>query len=104
LKRAELWISLYRIGIPYAFLASLDVSWGAQYTRISPSLHAQRLACWDSPAYKLIKDIRWNKIDFLQGGEQIIELFESGRASPFDVIPDGKTWPEVLNSSSSGIP
>lgn len=94
-KSAALWISLTRIGIPYAFIASLEVLWNSQRSYISPSLQIQRLVSWESPAYKLIKDIRYNRIEFVEGRRQIVDIFDSGKASPFDILPDGKTWTEV---------
>jgi hypothetical protein len=60
-KTAAIWISLTRFGIPYAILASVDISWNSQHSYIRPCPQAQRLVGWDSPAYQIIKDLRWSK-------------------------------------------
>lgn len=98
-KRASIWISLTRIGIPYAFLATLDVVWNSRHSSISPSLHMKRVVDWDSPIYELIKDMRWNKIEWMDWREKMVHLFEEGKGSPFDILPDGDTLPEVMCSA-----
>lgn len=94
-KRASLWISLRQIGIPYAVIASLDMLWSSQTTFISPTLQVQRVVSWYSPTFEVLRDLRWDRIGWYDGREKITSLFDSGQASPLDVLPDGMSLAEV---------
>jgi hypothetical protein len=94
-KRASIWISLSSIGIPYAVLASLDIMWTLHQSIISPSLQVTRVVDWQSPAFALLRDIRWNQMEFEEARNKLLRLFDSGAASPIDVLPNGKSLPEV---------
>jgi len=94
-KKASLWISLSKFGIHYAVLASLDIMWGMEQTSISPSLQVKRVVNWDSPAFAVLRRIRWGWGDWDSGRSQLVTLFEAGKASPFDILPDGTTIIEV---------
>ena len=94
-KRASIWISLNNIGIPYAILASLDFMWTIHQSYISPSLQVTRVVDWHAPAFALLGDIRWNQMSFEEARNQMVQLFDSGVASPLDVLPNGKSLPEV---------
>jgi hypothetical protein len=97
-KRASFWISLRSIGIPYAILASLDIMWKSRQSRISPSLHFEQVVNWQAPAFALLRDIRWNHMTFEEARSEMIRLFDSGLASPLDILPNGKSLPEVIHS------
>jgi hypothetical protein len=97
-KRASLWISLHKIGVPYALLANLDIMWTLQYSSISPSLQVMRIVTWNSPAFTLLRDIRWNNVDLQDARDKMVKLFDAGMASPLDILPDGKTLSEVRSS------
>jgi hypothetical protein len=94
-KRASIWISLNNIGIPYAILASLDIMWTIHQSIISPSLQITRVVDWQSPAFALLRDIRWNQMEFKKARNEMIQLFDSGAASAMDILPNGKSLPEV---------
>jgi hypothetical protein len=94
-KRASFWISLNRIGIPYAIKAGLDLMWTAQETSITPSLEVKRVVDWNAPVFKLLRDIPWNRMSFEDARTGITQIFEAGLASPVDVRPDGQSLLEV---------
>lgn len=94
-KRASFWLELSRFGIQYAILASLDIMWGTQHISISPSLQMKRVVNLDSPAFELIGHLRWGSEDWVGGRSQLADFFEFGKASPFDILPDGTTMVEV---------
>jgi hypothetical protein len=94
-KRASVWISLTCIGIPLAVRASLDIMWTIHQSYISPSLHFTRVVDWDAPAFALLRDIRWNQMTFEDARLEIMRLFDSGVASPLDILPNGESLPEV---------
>lgn len=100
-KRASLWISLRQIGIPYAVIANLDMMWNSQNTFIAPSLQMKRVVSWNSPAFKTLRDIRWLQIEWQEARDKLAGLFDSGQASPLDILPDGMTLVEVCSSISS---
>lgn len=95
-RNASIWISLSSIGIPYSILASLNFLFNTQQSYIRPSLSIKHVVDWDSPAFALL-DIRDldEQLHFEGAREQLTKLFESGRASPLDVLPDGKSLVEV---------
>jgi len=105
-RNASIWISLSSIGISYNIIASLNFLFSTQQSYIAPSLSVQHVVDWDSPAFALL-DIRdLDEQPHFEGArEQLTKLFESGRASPLDVLPDGKSLIEVrqhlLHSSSA---
>lgn len=94
-KRASLWINLSRIGLPYAVIASLDILWTAHRASIAPSLEVKRVVSWDAPAFKAIRDIRWNGVDFQEARASIAYIFGAGKASPVDILSNGETLLEV---------
>jgi hypothetical protein len=94
-KRASFWISLNRIGIPYAIEASLDLMWTTHKTSITPSLEVKRVVDWNAPAFKLLREIEWNRTNFDDARASITQVFESGLASPVDVSPNGQSLLEV---------
>jgi len=94
-KRASIWISLNRFGIPYSILAGVDIMWSSQRSYISPSLEVKRVVSWNAPAFALLREIPWRRIEFTDARSKLVELFESGEASPVDITPRGKTLIEV---------
>jgi len=94
-KSASVWISLNSIGLPYAILASLDIMWTTHRSIISPSLQVTRVVDWHSPAFALLWDIRENEIEFEEARSEMIRLFDSGSSSAIDILPNGKSLPEV---------
>lgn len=94
-KRASIWISLSLFGIPWAVIFTLDVMLSSQYSFISPSLRLRRVVDWDSPGFKVISDVRWNYRSCKDGLAKLVKLFQNGKASPLDTLPDGTTMPEV---------
>jgi hypothetical protein len=61
---------------------------------IAPSLLVYNVVDWDAPAFAIL-DIKWNPVKYEEAREQLSELFSSGKASPFDILPDGKSLLEV---------
>jgi hypothetical protein len=94
-KRASFWMSLNRIGIPYSFIASLDLMWNANGASIAPSLEMKRVVHWNTPAFTLIRDIRWNGLSFEAARASIVDIFDSGKGSPVDILSDGQSLLEV---------
>jgi hypothetical protein len=94
-KRASFWISLTTIGIPLVVRASLDIMWTIHQSHIYPSLHFTRVVDWDAPAFALLRDIRWNQMTFEEARSETMRLFDSGVASPLDILPNGESLPEV---------
>ena len=95
-RTASIWISLNAIGIPYAVIASVEVMLTSRQSYISPSLKAKRVVNWDSPAFALLGQVRWNQMEFGEARKRLVHLFDTGQASPIDILPNGKTLPEVL--------
>lgn len=98
-KHASLWITLTWIGLPYAIQASLDILMSANTTSIAPSLEVKRVVSWDAPAFKAIRDIRWNGVDFQEARASIACMFSTGKASPVDILANGETLLEVSTCS-----
>jgi hypothetical protein len=94
-KRASLWLSLNRIGVPFSIIASLDLMWTTYGASIAPSLEAKRVVHWNAPAFTLIRDIRWNRLSFETARASIAEIFGSGKGSPADILSDGESLVEV---------
>jgi hypothetical protein len=94
-KRTSFWISLNRIGIPFAIKAGLDLMWTAHESSITPSLEVKRVVDWNAPVFKLLRDIPWNRMSFEDARTSITRIFEDGLASPVDVRPDGQSLLEV---------
>ena len=94
-KRASFWMSLNRIGIPYSFIASLDLMWNANGASIAPSLEMKRVVHWNAPAFTLIRDIRWNGLRFEAARDSIADIFDSGKGSPVDILSNGESLVEV---------
>jgi hypothetical protein len=69
--------------------------WTSHQSYISPSLDFTRVVNWQAPAFALLRDIRWNQMSFEEARNEIVKLFDSGLASPLDVLPNGKSLPEV---------
>jgi len=84
------------LGIPFAVRLTLDFILSSGYTYISPSLQVKRLVDWDSPAFEVLGHMRWEEQKFEDGRDQLLRLFESGKASPLDILPDGTTMLEVF--------
>ncbi|KAH6724452.1 hypothetical protein BKA61DRAFT_649362 [Leptodontidium sp. MPI-SDFR-AT-0119] len=95
-RKASIWISLNAIGIPYAIIANLDILLTSQRSYISPSLQAKRVVNWESPAFALLWEMRWNEMEFVDTRRALTELFSSGQASPIDILPNGKSLTERL--------
>jgi hypothetical protein len=94
---------LTKIGIPYAIIASLDIMCNSQNTFISPSLQVRRVVNWNSPAFVAVRDIRWLHIEWPEARQKLAGLFDSGQASPLDVLPDGMTLAEVSFSAQEFV-
>ena len=91
------WFSLTSIGIPYAIRASLNILWTFNQSYISPSLRVTRVVDWNSPAFALLVDIKWNEMTYEEARNGMVKLFDSRAASPLDILPNGKSLPEVRN-------
>jgi hypothetical protein len=94
-KITSFWVCLSRFGIKYAVTASLKVMWGTHNMSISPFLQVKRVVDWYSLAFLLLGRIRWSWVSWIDGRSQLADLFDAGRASPFDILPDGKSMVEV---------
>jgi hypothetical protein len=95
-KNASLWISLTQVGVPLAVRVSLDFVLSSQQSHITPSLGFQRVVRRTSPGFKLLWELEGgHRNDWGRARQDLLELFESGEASPRDVDPDGNTWLEV---------
>jgi hypothetical protein len=101
-KKASFWMSLSPIGIPLAICIGLDVMRSAEGFSISPSLSFPNVVKRTSPGFELLWKIQRGTIkDWATAREQLLDLFETGRASPRDVDPDGESWLEVSSSVPS---
>ena len=69
--------------------------WTTHRSIISPSLQVTRVVDWHSPAFALLWDIRENEIEFEEARSEMIRLFDSGSSSAIDILPNGKSLPEV---------
>jgi hypothetical protein len=83
------------LGVPFAIRLTLDFMLSSAYTYISPSLQVKRVVDWDSPAFEVLGHLRWDEQGWEDGRAQLVELFESGKGSPLDILPDGTTMLEV---------
>jgi hypothetical protein len=94
--KASLWISLTKIGCPWAVSATLNVMWNSQHSYISPSLDFQRVVRFTSPGFKVLWELQSHqRDDWATARDDLLALFDSGEASPRDIDPEGKTWLEV---------
>jgi hypothetical protein len=101
-KNASLWIGLSQIGIPYAIRAGLSFMFNSQRSFITPSLDFQRVVRNTSPGFKLLWELETEQRgDWTRVRQDLMELFDSGQASPRDVDRDGRTWLEVCPVISS---
>lgn len=95
-KNASVWISFTQIGIRLAISLSLDVMLSSQESYIRPSLSFQRVVRRTSPGFTILYELELGvRKDWGKAKQDLLELFESGKASPRDVDPDGATWLEV---------
>jgi len=63
---------------------------------MTPSLTFQRVVGNDSPGFKYLRELRKGRVlDWEEAKGELQNLFDSGKASPRDVDPDGQTWIEV---------
>jgi hypothetical protein len=100
-KKASLWISLTQIGIPWAVYARLEIMWNFQNAFISPSLSFERVVRHTSPGFKLLWELEsGQKGNWPEARQELLDIFESGRASHRDIDPDGETWLEVSDVSA----
>ena len=100
-------VARFRIKRCGAFLAgaleaSISITRGAGGSSISPNLRCARLVSWDSPAFKLVRDLEMQfypppedmgkleaSLDMRIHGLAL--LFHNGKASPYDVDLEGST-------------
>lgn len=99
-KKANLWFSLTQIGIPLAGSLSLNFVLGSQQLHTTLSFRSDldfpRVVRRTSPGFKLLHDAQHiNGKGWPEVKRDLIELFDSGKASPKDVDPDGNTWLDV---------
>jgi hypothetical protein len=95
-KNLSIWISLSQIGIPWAVRASLSFMFNAHRSFITPSLDFQRVVRNTSPGFKLLWELKTRqRKDWGRARQDLMELFNSGQASPRDIDSDGRTWLEV---------
>jgi hypothetical protein len=93
---ASIWLGFRQIGIPWTIYANLNLIWSSQQLCLSPSLSFQRVVGYDSPGFKLLRELRKGHItDWDEARGELQNLFDSGKASPLDIDPDGETWLEV---------
>ena len=98
-RKASIWISLTQIGIGIAVCISLDVRFSFQESNISPSLSFPRVVRRTSPGFKLLWELQTGQNqDWARARQDLLELFKSGKASPQDIDPDGRTWLEVRSA------
>lgn len=86
-----------------ALEASISITRGAGGLSISPNLRCARLVSRDSPAFKLVDDLSQKFYvltpEDMGGLEALVDisihglalLFRDGKASPYDVDPEGGT-------------
>lgn len=109
----SLRVALAQIGIPCAWTMSLDLSAGCTGLRLYPSLTPERVVPYTYPGFRILEEIQhrslidWNapldidtKYDLWSNArdQKVLELqtmFKSGRISPRDVDPQGRSWLEV---------
>lgn len=95
-KNASIWISLTKVGIPWAVKASLNFMFSSHQSSISPSLDFQRVVKNTSPGFELLWKLETGQLrDWVKARHDLVKLFDSGEASPRDVDPNGRTWLEV---------
>jgi hypothetical protein len=91
---------------------AISITRGAGGFAISPWLEFRAVVSEDSPAFDLFSYntlLRKTKIDITGGAEcilrQLHQLFQEGRASPRDILPDGSTLLHVSTFNIiNGIP
>ncbi|GFF54312.1 hypothetical protein IFM58399_09793 [Aspergillus lentulus] len=96
--RFSQFMGFYWLGIPWAFQASLDLSWGNYGFSITPNLRMQQLVKHTSPAFEVFWKCQTDRQDIQSAREALFELFSTGTVSPQDVDPDGRTWLERILS------
>lgn len=97
-KNASIRVNLTPIGIQMAICLSLDLMFNSFESSISPSLSFQRVVAYSSPGFKLVEQLQTGSLMHLDTIIcRIRELFDTGKASPRDIDPDGVTWLEVCN-------
>lgn len=94
-RRVSYFISLAKFGLLWAFQADLDLSWGTYGISIIPSLHVQPLVKNTSPGFQLVLKCHKNRFVIEQSCDDLLNLFQLGVVSPWDIFPDGSTWLEV---------
>jgi hypothetical protein len=95
-KSVSIWINLTQIGIQRAICVSFDVMFNSHKSYIAPSLSFQRVVRRTSPGFKLLWELETGqRTDWNRAKQDLLELFETGKASPRDIDPDGRTWLEV---------
>ncbi|KAL2062675.1 hypothetical protein VTL71DRAFT_5747 [Oculimacula yallundae] len=93
----------------YAIAATLSVARGAGGFAISPHFMIRAVVPEESPAFRLLSweysdTFRANTTNYLDVADWLLQelgtLFRAGKASPTDILPDGKT---LLHSATSSI-
>ncbi|KAJ5172264.1 hypothetical protein N7492_004857 [Penicillium capsulatum] len=99
--RISSFLGLSRFGLLWAFQASLDLSWGRYGFSITPSLQIRQLVKHTSPGFEVFWKCQTERLDIESARAALFELFCTGKASPTDVDPQGRTWLEVNSISDS---
>lgn len=95
-RGASILVSLTQIGIPLAFCVGLEFMIGSRESYIHPFLNLPPVVRRTSPGFKLLWELQTGqRADWNRAKEDLLELFQTGKASPKDVDPDGETWLEV---------
>lgn len=93
------FLGLCRFGLLWAFQASLDLSWGSYGFSITPNLQIRQLVKHTSPGFEVFWKCQTGRLDIQSAREALFKLFSTGRASPTDIDPQGRTWLEVSSTS-----
>lgn len=94
-RRISYFMGLARFGLLWAFQAHLDLSWGNYGFSVCPSLHFQQLVKNTSPGFKLVFQCYEERLDIPTSCGDLLELFQTGTVSPWDISPGGMSWLEV---------
>ncbi|KAH8595828.1 ankyrin repeat-containing domain protein [Bisporella sp. PMI_857] len=96
-SKASLRINLTQWGVLWAVEARLEWFWSAQKGFIYPSLSFDKVVRRTSPGFKLLWELQTGqKTDWQLARKELLELFQSGLASPHDLDPEGYTWLEKI--------
>lgn len=93
--RISSFLSLCRFGLLWAFQGSLDISWGNYGFSITPNLQIRQLVKHTSQGFEVFWKCQTDRLDIQSARAALFELFSTGRASPTDIDPQGRTWLEV---------